>query len=294
MAEDVRIRLTSGSIPFSSVLAQQASFQARLGDLELPEDERIARIEHLANLMAGETHDMLDDLGYKRHRAFTVPNWDNALTEWVDQFKYLLAIAAVAGWDANRLMTAFEDKGDLVWQRWQSDRDEDRAIPCAVFDMDGVICRYEEWGDEAIAEGAFENAIPNLDIISFMKVVQQWGLRIIIVTSRKQYRWKRIATDTERWLRLNNVPYDAIRYSYDKFAAVDGFNVLFAVEDSPKHALNFASSGVRTYYVAGRHGGYGGPGTENLYICEDHIDLVNQIANYMRERDTALVEEAGC
>jgi len=234
---------------FEDMMDVQSRTQAMVGDVYLPEEERLRDIESLVLLGQGEQSDMLRALGYQRHHAFASPRWDNAKHEWVDAFKYLLAVAVVAGWEASDLERIFAEKSEAVEERLMRDRADDRSVPVAVFDLDGVIAEYTELTDAAIASGAFQGATPRQEVINLLWTVRSWGLRIIIVTSRKVWRWRALQLETEGWLRHHRVPFDKLIFAYDKATAVSEYNVVFAVEDSVKHTIDYAEAGINTFFM---------------------------------------------
>lgn len=234
---------------FADMLSVQSAFQNRMGDGELDASERVQRMSQLTLLAFSEACDMMALLGYKTHHPFHNPDWDNALYEWVDQFKYVMAQAAIAGFSASDIERAFTEKSSAVGQRLDRDKQDLSAQPVVVFDIDGILCEYKDLTDDEMAAGAFTESKPNMLMCSFTRTIQAWGVKVVLVTSRKDYRWRRIALDTEMWLTRNNVACDRLIFAYDKAEAVAGFNVMAAIEDSTKHALAYANAGIDTVLI---------------------------------------------
>lgn len=232
------------------MLRAQAVFQEMVGDLELSEQERVRRVGQLQLLSLGQATHMMEELGYQTHLPFHNPNWDNALHEWVDQFKYLLAQAVVAGWEAEDIERVFLHKTLIVQDRYARQLEAVASRPVVVFDLDGVIAHYShEMTDEEMANGALLHASVISSTVELLHELRDREIAVVIITSRKIHQWRRIELDTERWLTNYEVPYDQLIFAYDKHSAVAELNVLFAVEDSQKHALDFANAGVPTFFV---------------------------------------------
>lgn len=269
----------------------QREFQELVGDVDLPESRRVDRIARLALLQQGQTTDMMKALGHETHRPFVKPLWDNALIEWVDQLKYLLAEACVAGWTPQEIGLAFAQKSALVQERFIAERDVDRSLPVAVFDLDGVICHYERLMEpEEFARGVLAHSAPIHNSIGFLTTVRSWGMRVVIVTSRKVYRYRRMELETTEWLRRNHVPYDQLVFAYDKSEAVAGLNVQFVVEDSAKHALDYADAGHHVFLVRSNDPDSGLVEHELIEAVGDVGHMPVAVADYMRRKIEA---EAG-
>lgn len=241
----------TGNRTFADMLAAQEAFQTLIGDMNLQERQRVERIGQMVLLGHAEASDMMALLGYKTHQTFKHPEWDNALHEWVDQFKYVLAQAAVAGFTADDIIAAFDAKSVAVEERWRRAQSDLESQPVAVFDIDGVLCRYDDLTYDEIAAGAFARAVPHHEMIQMTWQAATMGYKVVLVTSRKDYRWRRIVTDTELWLKMHNVHYDRLIFAYDKAQAVWGLNVEFAVEDSDKHAIAYANARIPTCLIVG-------------------------------------------
>jgi len=272
---------------FEEMLDIQRAFQSRMGDVGLDEQARVDRMSHLTLLAYSESCDMMAMLGYKTHHPFHKPQWGNALYEWVDQFKYMMAVAAVAGFTADEIERAFTDKSIAVEQRLDRDRQELVAQPVVVFDIDGVLCEFKDLSDRDITDGAFLDVTPDEMMCAFTHTVQAWGVKIVLVTSRKDYRWRRVASDTEIWLRNHGVACDRLVFAYDKAEAVSGFNVLCAVEDSAKHALAYAQAGIDTILIdpdrSGIHDAVTSCSRERVYGLVAHIVATKMEAQYAAE-----------
>lgn len=232
----------------SRLMKQQREFQQLMGDLEQPEQRRVERIGQLQLLSLGQATHMMEELGYETHLPAYAPLWDNALYEWVDMFKYLMAQAVIAGWTAVDIERVFQEKSAIVKDRWERQRRELR--PAAVFDLDGVIAHYTHaMTEREMAAGSLLRAQPVQSTVSLLSWLRALGYSVVIVTSRKVHRIRRLELDTERWLHNHRVEYDRLIFAYDKSEAVADMDVVFAVEDSKKHALDYAEAGHAVFFV---------------------------------------------
>ncbi len=64
---------------FAEMFEKQLGYQYLLDEgRELGEQEKVERIGRLALLQHGETHEQMDELGYRIHKRYKRPEWDNA------------------------------------------------------------------------------------------------------------------------------------------------------------------------------------------------------------------------
>ena len=277
---------------FAEMFEKQLGYQYLLDEgRELGEQEKVERIGRLALLQHGETHEQMDELGYRIHKRYKRPEWDNAMHEWIDQFKFLLAQVCYLGIDPEEIAEAFFAKSEIVERRLIEERSADSDIPIAVFDIDGVLCEFSPFTneEEAVLGGVFRLQEPIREAVSFLDTVRGWGIRVVLVTARKNERWQRITVDTEQWLAKYDVGFDELIFAGNKANAMDGRNVVFAVEDNYKHALGFAEDGIKTFLVKSGDSYLGempvsGVGAHaDIVICETPGDMIQNVARYVRE-----------
>jgi hypothetical protein len=108
----------------------------------------------------------------------------------------------------------------------------------------------EEVFSRFVSEGGFAKLNPNVGAVSFMKKLKEMGYWIQILTARPEEDL-RCMYDTYQWLDKHNVPYDDAGFSTEKFrwcAKSKYYNkkaIAFAIDDSPKHAEEYAKHGIR-------------------------------------------------
>lgn len=240
-------------------LAQQEDIHGRADALP-PETLRVLA-HKFAVSAAGELHDYLAAAAFGWRGA---PAPRNArLVELIDALKFLLAAAWAEGFDADEIERAFVSRTMVVSARW-AQRDI-RGARAAALDLDGVIATG--WPDDPAREDIFIEGAGALGLepvpgaVETLNALREEGWVIIIVTARKAHIHRRLEADTREWLARHNIPHDAVLFSWDKADALarTGASIAFAVDDSPKHALDLA--GVATVsYLFGADGDVKLPG----------------------------------
>ena len=140
-------------------------------------------------------------------------------------------------------------------------------------------------------EGVFElfiqkNQLLNIPLIEVMKesieLLKRKGYYIQLLTSRPESNLK-CKYQTYSWLSKNNIYYDNLAFSYEKYiwvAKKDYYvkgNVKFAIDDSPKHAMEYATHDIKVlmpdlpYNKNARH--------ENIVLFnkENLIEIINKL-----------------
>ena len=102
-----------------------------------------------------------------------------------------------------------------------------------------------------IDEGMIQDIPVNYNILSDLEKLRSEGYWIQLLTARPSDIVK-CKYDTYAWLRANNVPYDSIDFSYEKYRWLSDKSffkedkVICAIDDSPKHAAEYATHGLTT------------------------------------------------
>jgi 5'(3')-deoxyribonucleotidase len=177
---------------------------------------------------------------YKKHVLDTAPrDKANTLFGVVDVVKTALSIAQLHGLDYEAFERAFLEKTRIVEGRCEGERRMMEGAHVLCVDMDEVISDMEGWYDhialaDHIAESSerdarreqlkhewyissrFRDAAPVLGAPEALQRVQSWGWRIVVVTARPQWQYKRLGADTTWWLDKWKVPHDLVLYGKDK------------------------------------------------------------------------------
>jgi phosphoglycolate phosphatase-like HAD superfamily hydrolase len=98
----------------------------------------------------------------------------------------------------------------------------------------------------------FKN-LPVVDgAISFLKNLKDMGYYVHLLTARPREEL-RCLYNTYTWLNKNDIPCDAIDFTSEKFRwcakskYYDTDKIAFAIDDSPKHAEEYAKHGIKCY-----------------------------------------------
>ena len=107
-------------------------------------------------------------------------------------------------------------------------------------------------------EVVFEEFIANNELLSipvinqmveFLKLATNDNIYIQLLTSRPESNLK-CKYQTYTWLRNNNIPFDSIGFAAEKYIWVAkkkfylSGNLLAAIDDSPKHAMEYATHDI--------------------------------------------------
>lgn len=241
----------------------QAEQQAELTGYIEPcsEAERIRLGMELGLGIHEEMTEYLNHLGYKS----LLPSGERAsdrraarLVELSDILKYAFALAQLDGYTSQELYDAFMEKTHVVAERRKRELAQTNI---AGFDIDGVIADIDaagyDWqvGDDIKAK-FFDNggALRARSIAGaawLLRYLHNHGWGIVLISARKTYLHSRLEAETYRWLAREDIPYDRVIFAYDKAQAINDARLplKFFVEDSPKHALDVARSGIDVLYV---------------------------------------------
>lgn len=225
------------------------------------EAERIRIGIELALGINEETTEYLKHLGYKS----LLPDGAHAsdrraarLVELADILKYTLSLAHIDGFTARELYNAVLSKTEVVDTRRKL---EMMQTNIASFDIDGVLADidgagYDWQASEEDKARFFDNggalrARPLAGARWLLTYLRNMGWGIVLVSARKCYLHSRLEAETYQWLREQDMQFDRIIFAYDKAQALADARlpIVFHVEDSPKHALDVARSGIEVLYV---------------------------------------------
>lgn len=233
-------------------------------------------------------HDEVSQLSnavhYKDHRQEITPvDRQAVLYEAIDVFRYTLATLNLWNIDDKEFLDAFSARDASLWDKNKRPLSAWSGQPVAIIDVDDVIARFRKgffhWlnakfnvnlttelpeyyytgptgnmsGEEAfslfIEEGGFRGLEANMNMVNFLKTLRDQGYWIQLLTARPDDNLK-CMYDTYYWLKENNIPYDNLAFSSEKYRWLSDKEffreglVTFAVDDSPKHASEYSSHGI--------------------------------------------------
>jgi uncharacterized HAD superfamily protein len=208
----------------------------------------------------------------------------NLYEEFIDSFKYLMGLAQALGIRWEDVEEVFKSKSEVVEQKYKQNKafEELRNKEVVVFDIDGVINTYPqcflEWVDQKYKKkhstlegmkrkigieqyehfkeqyrlsGDKANQPVNNKMVSFMRFLKEKKETIVLYTTRPVNRYKRIYSDTLKWLRKRKIPFDAIYwtdYQKEDFYKL-GLKIKYIVEDTYENSLLFSREGHKVYLV---------------------------------------------
>jgi uncharacterized HAD superfamily protein/NTP pyrophosphatase (non-canonical NTP hydrolase) len=253
--------------------------------------------EEVSELQRAATH-------YKRHiLAPETASPGDVADEIADVLKTTLAIAQLYGLDALDVVNAFHRKTNVTYARASQQKmalESSTKVVCV--DMDDVICdlapfrhelarlRAEASSDEASLRasesfkdqwyraGRFADMRPIDGARNALEIIAQLGYKIVIITARPQWQYKRIYGDTLEWLQLHRIPHDLILFNKDKVEAVfehvtPAWPVAF-VEDHERNARALSAVGIDVLLYDQPHN-RDFPETENVNRIDGWQDVLD-------------------
>jgi len=254
---------------------------------DLTEEQKIQRHKTFCLALHSETSQLADAVHYKDHRNnITKTDRQKILFESIDVFRYALSVLNLWDFSSTEVEEAFESRDAFLWDRNQKPLSAWNNQPVAVVDIDDVIGEFRkcffEWlnntfetnlsedlpeyyyngmcgnltGEEAfmqfIDEGMLQKISLNKNVAKSLVALQNAGYWIQLLTARPHDNLKCVY-DTYAWLRSNNIVYDNVAFSSEKYRWLsdkDFFKqkkISFAVDDSPKNVAEYAHHGVKVF-----------------------------------------------
>jgi hypothetical protein len=265
-------------IDLAGMFDLQASFNKLFFDASsMTQAER----EHLTMVFASslqkEVGDLLEGINYRQHRlADKEPDRGVILHESVDVWRYLIGIMNL--WDITpaEFKSAYDDRDLFLRMRHEKESVEWDGRPVLIVDMDDVLTNFRAdctaWAHEAhpgvvddndtsyysIPEELYREFIelrkmktlsPIQSYVDAINALHDSGVWIHILTARPESNLI-LKYDSYTWLRSAGVKFDRVSFSSEKYlwlAQTEYYKqgkVIAAVDDSPKHAFEYAQHGV--------------------------------------------------
>ncbi len=234
-----------------------------------------------------EISQLINAVDYKQHLSTnSAPDIERILFESIDCVRYVLALLNLWDLEASDFVAAFESKDNFLHKRHDlSLKNRKPGQPVIVCDIDDVLSQFripyadfvkEEFGvaidpyspeyyniepitkagidpeevfGHFVNSGMFSTVPPCNEMIEFMKGLRAQGYWIQLLTARPGQD-ARCKYDTYDWLVKNNIPFDGIDFTPEKYVWLsdkdfysDG-SLVCAIDDSLKHAVEYARHGV--------------------------------------------------
>jgi len=250
-------------------------------------DQQIERhTQELALCAHAELSSIVNATNFKKHHGnLEKVDRDNILFESIDVLRYIQAIQNIWNISPDEIEDAFIAKNTYLNARKRIQDNPWKGQPVAIVDMDDVIVDFrvgfanwlnenygilpdveskeyyfisalskidvnpEEVFSNFVADNGFAKLAPNSGAASFINSLKEAGYWIQILTARPEEDL-RCMYNTYQWLEENNIDYDDIAFSTEKFRwcakskYYDHDAISFAIDDSPKHAEDYAKHGI--------------------------------------------------
>lgn len=211
---------------------------------------------------------------HKRH-LLSLPRLvrTDAAEQVADVLKTVIAWAQLHGLMPAEVVEAFHRKTLVVAQRAAAAKmalAADTSVMC--FDIDDVVCDIREWRsrlvsirggrppsaevhreeeaykDQCYRDGTFAQCPPVPGAPAALRQIRDAGYRMVYVTARPQWQYRRLYADTLDWMERHQVPHDLVLFNKDKAEAVyehisPAWPKAF-VEDHDRNARALAAIGV--------------------------------------------------
>lgn len=196
----------------------------------------------------------------------------NVVDALADVLKFTLTMAQLHGVELDTLVRAFHEKTSVVDARIAAERAELENEKVLLCDLDGCVADLssfqnrinalktgsvegpsiksilEDLREDFYKSGGFRDIRAIDGSVECLDGLRAEGVKIVFITARPAWQYKRIAADTIWWLNAHSVPFDVLLFNKDKAEAVyENIHpaIPFAmVEDRSKHALEMVNIGV--------------------------------------------------
>lgn len=236
------------------------------------------------------------------------PDPGNVADEVADILKLVFSIAQLHGLTPGEVVEAFDRKTNVVKAKAEGQRLALRSNTKVVcVDLDDVVCdlapwtaeldrlrggapgnartlqMMEAWKDDWYRSGRFRELEPIEGAVASMQEIADRGFKIVIVTARPQWQYKRIYADTLEWLQGHTIPHDLILFNKDKVEAIyehiaPAWPVAF-VEDHERNAKHLSHAGVRVLLFDRPHN-QGTPDGGNMSRVNGWPDILTFLEDY--------------
>lgn len=276
-----------------------------------------------------EVSQLINAVDYKQHMNTNAkPDIERVLFESVDCVRYVLALLNLWDLTAEDFIEAFEKKDSFLHERnalsAKRRRPGQKVIICDIddvlsqfripyaefvkkeFDIDIDPFSPEYYNIEPITKagidpdavfskfvgtGMFSKVSACNEMIEFMDDLRAKGYWIQLLTARPGHD-ARCKYDTYDWLAKNNIPFDGIDFTPEKYVWLsdkefysDG-SLVCAIDDSLKHAAEYARHGVDVIVPATSYNASVPPELLKKIQRVEHtnVNLMNAIDNIKQEQ----------
>jgi len=155
--------------------------------------------------------------------------------------------------DMDDVLCCFRDKFcNFLNSTYQANVDRNSKQYYFIEAVKDIGLNPEKVFEDFIQLGSFRNLAPEPGALQFLTDLKSKGYWIQILTARPKENLT-VFYDTYAWLKKHNVPFDRVDFSPEKLRwcmsseYYDSSSIAFALDDSPKHASEYASHDIPVY-----------------------------------------------
>tara|TARA_R110001592_G_scaffold201208_3_gene450298 strand:+ start:4173 stop:5141 length:969 start_codon:yes stop_codon:yes gene_type:complete len=230
--------------------------------------------------LSKEVYEVLDEIDWKMHTSKNTEDVnDNVLEECVDVLKYLFGIIQLNGFGVEELYEKFKDKSSVVEAKFHQEEVMEKIKASekqiAFIDIDGVLADWPggflKWAGYKSLDDFKKNVDKKeqyrikseyrtcgikskLDVLDGVKKFMKHTCKeynVVLLTARPYKKYFRIYSDTLKWLKDNDICYDAIVFDEEKEKYIinnfDPEQVAFCIDDDISNANKLHDSGFKIY-----------------------------------------------
>lgn len=298
----------------SKIWRLQAAQQAELGlDPRHMNDvvRRDVSADLILNLYEEVTAVQAVTTHYKRHLLTPPEHNGNVAEKVVDILKLSIALAQTHGVSPETIVKEFERKTKVVRARAEQQRLEfESGTKVVCVDLDDVVCdltpwvqeleklkgnapnnsrtlqMMEAWKDDWYKEGRFCELLPVIGAVEALNEIRDLGFKIVVITARPQWQYRRIYADTLEWLAKYGIPHDLILFNKDKVESVfthltPAWPLVF-VEDHPRNAMQLGAAGIPVlFFTTPRNLDFDEATMENVVRVHNWGDVLGHIRSQL-------------
>ena len=249
-------------------------------------------------------------------------NHEAILFKTVDAYRYLLAMLNLWEISGEEFAKALAQKDDFLHYRHALENNKWQGQPVVLFDMDDVLAEFrsafcefgtiytgvdidpntteyynttvfrennidsEEVFREFIRSRLFASLKPNKAFIDVFNDLKSRGVWMQILTARPSESLF-CYYDTFEWLAKHGIEADSVAFSTEKFRWLTdqefyGKTKVFAIDDSAKHASEYAKHGVDVIVPSTTYNKEV-KGCQNVLYIDNHDNIVKEVQKYANE-----------
>lgn len=264
---------------FKSMMETQAAYNDKKFGIDLSNKEK----RDISKDLALNSYNSINRMIEKMRSSNNKPHEDDLIFSSIDVLRYVMSMLNLWGVNPDDVSTAFLEKDSYLEIEHEELSKEWKGQKVIIVDIDDVIADFrktfadfllQDYGlsvdvesdqyffvDEILEKGnlnpekVFDTFIQKRNFRSiplingakeFLSEMRSKGYWIHLLTARPKENLK-VFYDTYYWLKENQIPFDRIDFTPEKFRwcmsseYYDADAIEYAIDDSPKHALEYAN-----------------------------------------------------